>query len=622
MAWGAVTSRQVRVENKFNEANFGRIDQFLMENRKEDLAKMIARNMAAADGLDDSAVPGMGVTDFGDDAFSDDAYYRASQGAVRTAKKRPSGSSSSGRKSSSGSSKKKSGSSSSGRKSSSSSKSSSSGTKKKKKKKKLNATKVTLICTCIVLVALVSAGGVYIAGRKVYDDSYLPNTYVGGVDVGGMDKKQAINELKKKSVIPETVYITKKDGTGINIKLSDIGYVDKTEAMMEQYYNEQDHGKWVNAMFEKDEFSMAESFEYDKKLLEQQLAHKLLKDQKARPPKDAYIKQNDNGGFSIVAEDDGDTIDENKMQLIYDYVEGELDNMNFDIAIGSLDCYKTAKIRAEELNDDCTKLNNLHNIQIGFDFILGTEMLDGSTIMNWVDFDENAPVEALEVDRGQVERYVETLAEKYDTFGKDREFNSTSRGLITIPQGQGCYGWWLDQKAMTNFIIDCIENCESATTDAIYYVNPDSTYSYTCNPDCLTAESDFGDTYFDVDLEMQHMWYYENGKMVLESDLVSGYPNESRNTPGGVYKLWLKERGKTLVGSSDGHSYASYVEFWNYISTIGIGFHDASWQNGVFGGTKYQSPEWGSHGCLNLPYDTAEYIYNNVPLDTPVFAYW
>ena len=117
-------------------------------------------------------------------------------------------------------------------------------------------------------------------------------------------------------------------------------------------------------------------------------------------------------------------------------------------------------------------------------------------------------------------------------------------------------------------------------------------------------------------------WYYENGEMKMESDIVSGYPSESRNTPAGVYKLWLKERGKTLVGSSDGQSYASYVEFWNYFSTIGIGFHDASWQGGVFGGEKYQSPTWGSHGCVNLPYDAAEYIYENAPLDTPVFLYW
>ena len=107
----------------------------------------------------------------------------------------------------------------------------------------------------------------------------------------------------------------------------------------------------------------------------------------------------------------------------------------------------------------------------------------------------------------------------------------------------------------------------------------------------------------------------------MESDIVSGYISESRHTPPGVYKLWYKEQGKTLRGSSDGVSYASYVEYWNYISTIGIGLHDASWQNGVFGGTKYKTSTWGSHGCINMPFDKAQFVYNNIPLDTPVFIY-
>lgn len=597
-----------------------------MENRKEDLAKMIARNIAASDGFDEAPAAAVGVTDFGEDAFDEPAYIRTG-----TAKKRPSGSSSSGRSGTSGK-KKSTGSSaksksSSGKKSVSSSRKASTGkkstaAKKKKKKKKISTTKVALLCTCIVMAGVLTAGGIYIAGMKNYEDSFLENTYISGVNVGGMDKQQAKTELKKKAVIPETILLTKKDGTSISIKLSDIGYVDATDEMLDKYYNEQDRGKWLNAMFDKEEYSINNAFHYDKELLEKQLSHKLLNDKKATAPRDAYITQNDNGSFSVVSEIDGDTIDENKIQLIYDYVEKELDKMDFDIALGSVDCYKTAKIKAQDLSEDCNKLNNLHNIQISFDFILDTEMIDGNTVMDWVNYDENAPVNALEVDRAKVEQYVEGLAEKYDTFGKDRTFNSTSRGEITVPQGQGCYGWWLDQKGMTNCIIDAIENCESLHTDAIYYVNPDSTYSYTCNPDWLTSTSDFSDTYFDVDLSAQHLWYYKDGKMVMESDFVSGYPSESRNTPEGVYKLWLKERGKTLVGASDGQSYASYVEFWNYISTIGIGFHDASWQGGVFGGTKYQSATWGSHGCINLPYDAAEYIYNNAEYNTPVFAYW
>ena len=118
------------------------------------------------------------------------------------------------------------------------------------------------------------------------------------------------------------------------------------------------------------------------------------------------------------------------------------------------------------------------------------------------------------------------------------------------------------------------------------------------------------------------MWYYKDGKLAMESDIVSGYPSKSRNTPGGVYKLWYKEKGKTLRGSADGQSYASYVDYWNNVSTIGIGLHDASWQNGNFGGSRYKSSTWGSHGCINMPLDKAKYVYDKIDLGTPVFMYW
>lgn len=50
----------------------------------------------------------------------------------------------------------------------------------------------------------------------------------------------------------------------------------------------------------------------------------------------------------------------------------------------------------------------------------------------------------------------------------------------------------------------------------------------------------------------------------------------------------------------------------------GIGLHDATWRN-KFGGNIYINK--GSHGCVNLPYQTAEYIYENVKVGTKVLVH-
>ena len=309
-------------------------------------------------------------------------------------------------------------------------------------------------------------------------------------------------------------------------------------------------------------------------------------------------------------------------QTLYSYVENQIDDGSFDVDISKADCYKKPAITADMLEETCKKLNNLNDIEITFDFIYTTETLTGDTIMDWITFDEDNAEAGYTVDEDKAMAYVEDLADKYDTYGKDREFKTTKRGTITISEGQGCYGWWIDQQKTCDLIVDLVEKGESAETEPVYYVNPDSAYEYTCNKDWRTADKDYGNTYIEVDLTAQHLWYYKDGKLAMESDIVSGYPSKSRNTPGGVYKLWYKEKGKTLRGSADGQSYASYVDYWNNVSTIGIGLHDASWQNGNFGGERYKSSTWGSHGCINMPLDKAKYVYDKIDMGTPVFMYW
>ena len=50
----------------------------------------------------------------------------------------------------------------------------------------------------------------------------------------------------------------------------------------------------------------------------------------------------------------------------------------------------------------------------------------------------------------------------------------------------------------------------------------------------------------------------------------------------------------------------------------GIGFHDATWQD-YFGGDRYTYA--GSHGCINMPYEKAKTLYNNISTGYYVVVY-
>ena len=50
----------------------------------------------------------------------------------------------------------------------------------------------------------------------------------------------------------------------------------------------------------------------------------------------------------------------------------------------------------------------------------------------------------------------------------------------------------------------------------------------------------------------------------------------------------------------------------------GIGLHDATWRS-KFGGDIYVTN--GSHGCINLPKDKAEKIYDIIDKNMPIIVY-
>ena len=112
-----------------------------------------------------------------------------------------------------------------------------------------------------------------------------------------------------------------------------------------------------------------------------------------------------------------------------------------------------------------------------------------------------------------------------------------------------------------------------------------------------TAESrnkdDIGNTYVEISLSGQHIWFYKDGKLIIDSDVVTGNVSAGHTTPPGVFRLNYKERNAVLKGED----YETPVSYWMPFNG-GIGLHDATWRT-EFGGDIYLTS--GSHGCVNAP---------------------
>ena len=214
-----------------------------------------------------------------------------------------------------------------------------------------------------------------------------------------------------------------------------------------------------------------------------------------------------------------------------------------------------------------------------------------------------------ELNYDKVYEYAKYLASETDTYGKNRKFNATGIGEIVV--GPGVYGFKLDVEGMVDKIYEQVNSRKSGVIEPVY-----SNIAYVRTDD----GGDIGDTYVEVDISRQHLWFYKDGNLIVESDLVSGRPVDGWASNVGVGQIVNKVANTKLRGLNfDGQtSYETPVSYWMPIGWDGEGFHDAPWRS-AFGGNIYLTK--GSHGCYNLPPSVAGALFKNVDYVTPVVVY-
>ena len=128
----------------------------------------------------------------------------------------------------------------------------------------------------------------------------------------------------------------------------------------------------------------------------------------------------------------------------------------------------------------------------------------------------------------------------------------------------------------------------------------------------ITVREKSKNTYIVISISNQYLTYYQMGKVVLETPVVTG---NYGNTPYGTYSVRNKARNVTLKGPPD-DPYESFVYYWIPFISSTHGMHDATWRSS-FGGNIYTYDP--SHGCVNMPLDKVRDLYNMVDIGTPVY---
>lgn len=117
-----------------------------------------------------------------------------------------------------------------------------------------------------------------------------------------------------------------------------------------------------------------------------------------------------------------------------------------------------------------------------------------------------------------------------------------------------------------------------------------------------------------VDRSDQKLYAYEGETLFLESSISTGL--DLTPTPRGTFAVYKKTPSRYMQGPLPGIS-DEYYDLpgvpWNmYFTDEGGAIHGAYW-HAAFG------TQW-SHGCVNLPLDTAQTLYAWTPVGTPVLV--
>ncbi len=457
--------------------------------------------------------------------------------------------------------------------------------------------KIAMIAGGMVLAVVVAAGVVYAGMGQKYRRVYFPNTTINGLDVSGLTPEETKQQITA-GTSGYTLTIQERGGESETIMGSEIGLHPEFDGTLEQILESQNTLAWGFHIGRYVAYTIDTMAAYDESQLSDAVnALECLKPERAVAPQNAYISNYISGtGYEIVSEEQGASPDP---QRLYEAVQNGILNFQDSISLEEADVYEKPQITSEDeaLNAELAAWNQYVHTTVTYRFGSKSEVLDGETIHTWLVSDGQGGVS---FDQSKISEYVAWLAENYNTAYKAKTLKTSYGQTVTI--SKSVYGWKINQSEETAALTRILLSCESQEREPVY---SQTAASHDGN--------DYGNTYAEINLTAQHMFFYKEGKLLVESDFVSGNEARGWSTPAGVYPLTYKQRNATLKGAN----YSTPVSYWMPFNG-GIGMHDAKWRSS-FGGTIYKTN--GSHGCINLPPAVAKTIFENISAGTPVLCY-
>lgn len=455
----------------------------------------------------------------------------------------------------------------------------------------------------IGVVAIIALAVIYAEGLQYYTTNFFPETYINGINYGNTSRDSVWSYVE--GIKPQVqIDVAGQDDSHFTFALADISeeYVFADESAIAEGAGS-DIWAWPIHCLGRRDITAKVVLNITNKEVKDYLDKAYAK-MDIIEPQDAYVEGYDKSkkSFTVVEEVYGNKPD---TQLVADIIMQKLEEMDTTVE-GSIDVDLIAAGAIEkpsvtsddkELNDVVAKANKYLKSDITYNWNGSEVHIPVDTIASWVSIDGTE----VTLDEAAIKKYLNGLAEEYDTYEKAGSFKTADGRVKSIPRR--LFGFKADIGKEAGRLAEQIEKGASVTLDV-----------YSRNKGYVIGSNDWGNSYVEVDMTAQVLYLWVDGNQVLSTPVVTGDMATGCNSPEGIFGVKYKKTETVLRGATWNDFVYYWMPYWkNY------GMHDATWRD-QFGGEIYKTS--GSHGCVNIPLEAAGVVFNTVDTGFPVICYY
>lgn len=466
---------------------------------------------------------------------------------------------------------------------------------------KTSRKKTILITVIFCILATFAAGYVFLA--VYYAKGFSLGTYINGIYCTGKTPEEVHWLLQEETDRGELV-VHVSEGEQEILDLSGVSCQVDYMPQLEQLLAGQNPFLWCRNLLGFGHYQLEPEVLFDEDaLLDRIAALSCMSEEAVQPLHELSIQSTENG---YVLEDHTKHIFDR--ERAFAVIREAVVHGRSSVDLVEKGCYYDLELTPdmEELYAVWEKIDDFQSFSMKYLFGDCEELVDASVTSKWILLDESMDFVtdengALVLDEQAVADYIAGLAQKYDTYGVERRYETYTGKTVTV--NGGIYGNQLDQEAECAYLTQAFYERNTADREPEYVQKA-----------LYQGSDDVGPDYIEVNLTEQALYYIKGGELFLKTDIVSGDIRTGHRTPSRICYVQGKYTNRVLRGPG----YASFVYYWVPVYQA-IGLHDATWRN-RFGEEIYLTN--GSHGCVNIPLEKMKVIYADVAEGMPVILYY